>query len=206
MVSAVDESDVGQQWIFNRCSVADSFKIYLDAGHGPSSSVQGQYDPGAVSFGYVENDLTTDLVRRIANICRDRYGICVVENTYGGLYAGRHSEAVRLSCSTFLSIHFNSGGGSGTESYIHSNHAAPGSAELQDIIHNRAIMGTQLFDRGKKDSALAVVNGALPAVLLEVAFIDNPYDMNRYSSRVNAIAEQISAGINEAANNPKCQA
>ena len=204
MVDSVDESDAGQTWVFTRCSTADSFKVYLDAGHGWGSSYDGAYDPGAVSFGYVENELTNELVDKVAALCRDEYGLCVYANTYGGQYKSRHSEAVRLGCSTFLSFHFNSGGGTGTETYIHIYNAATGSAAFQDIMHRWLVAGTGLVDRGQKASAFAVVGGPLPAVLMEVAFIDNAFDMGRYS--VDSVARFIASGINEAAHDPACLA
>ena len=203
-MGSINAGDRSQQWLFNRCSSKDSFKLYLDAGHGQNNRGNGAYDPGAVSLGYEEHSLAVDLARKIAAICRDQYGLCVFTNDDGGYYRERHAEAVRLGCSTLVSLHFNSGGGTGTETYIHSDNAAAGSTILQDIIHRRTVVGTALLDRGQKADSFAVVGGQLPAVLIEIAFIDNASDMGRYASRVNQIASQIAAGIDEAAQNSAC--
>ncbi len=204
VVKTPDESSEQQKWSLSKCSTHDSFKVYLDAGHGWDSSYVGEYDPGACSQGLVEAELTREVVAKVAQICRDQYGLAVVENTYGGLYRYRHSEAVQLACSTFLSFHFNAGGGSGVESYIHSYNAAAGSAAWQQAIHPWLVAGTGLTDRGMMDSELAVCGGKLPSVLMELGFIDSSYDMGAYDA--DRVARFIAAGINEAASNPACQA
>ena len=205
-VETYNSNDQTQRWVLNECSTRDSFKIYLDAGHGWSSSTTGVYDPGAQALGYVEAGLTVDLVNRIAEICQNKYGLCVYSNAdIGGLYWERHPEAVDLGCSTFLSIHFNAGGGTGSESYIHSYNAASGSAAFQDIMHSWLLFGTGLTDRGQKSAALAVTGGSLPSVLLEICFIDSISDMMTYNANIDRIAEAIALGISEAADDPTCQ-
>lgn len=204
VVKTPDASSAQQKWQLRKCSTHDSFKVYLDAGHGWSSSNVGEYDPGACSQDLVEAELTDEVVAKVAQICRDQYGLAVHENTYGGLYRYRHSEAVQLACSTFLSFHFNSGGGTGVESYIHSYNAAAGSAAWQQAIHPWLVAGTGLSDRGMKEAELAVCGGRLPSVLMELGFIDSSYDMGVYDA--DRVARFIAAGINEAASNPSCQA
>lgn len=179
-----------------------AFKVYLDAGHGYNSNGDGGVDPGACSLGYRECDLNSDLVSRIGKEL-DRRGIEYYVG-YGKAYWDRHHEAVDLGCSTFLSIHFNSGGGWGTESYIHSYNAAAGSPAYQDIMHRYLITGTGLYDRGQKRDELAVCGGRLPSVLCEIAFIDNWSDMSTYEGRKNNVASFIAAGLAEASCNGNC--
>lgn len=204
VVQSTDANSAQQKWSLKRCSVHDSFKVYLDAGHGWGSSVVGEFDPGACSQGLREADLTIEVVEKVAQICQDEYGLAVRANTYGGYYWERHSEAVGLACSTFLSFHFNSGGGSGVESYIHSYNAAAGSAAWQQAIQPWLVAGTGLSDRGMKNAELAVCGGKLPSVLMELGFIDSSYDMEMYN--VDKVARFIATGINQAANNVACQA
>ena len=199
--------NAAQHWAISQCSARDSFKIYLDAGHGWGSSNEGQYDPGAGSEGRVEAEMTVEVVEKVAKICQEEYGLLVVANTYGGYYWERHSEAVSMACSTFLSFHFNasaSGTLSGVESYIHSYNAAPGSAAWQRTIHPWLVAATGLSDRGMKTKELAVCGGKLPSVLMELGFIDNEYDMSVYDA--DKVARFIAAGINEAADDYECQA
>ena len=174
--------------------------VYLDAGHGMSSSDEGVYDGGAVGSGYQEADLTKELARLVGKDLESNYDVDVHVNDYGGWYKLRHAEAVSLGCDLLVSIHFNSSGGTGgtgCESYIHSTNAAPGSSALQKAVHPELVKGMALYDRGMKSSRLAVVSGQLPAVLLEVGFIDNSNDMAHYQSRKNIVAHDIAEGIME---------
>lgn len=174
--------------------IVATVRVYLDSGHGASGGAG--FDPGASGSGYQEYRLTEELVSMVANIVRNKYGLDVV--THGDTnYSDRQDEAEANECDFLVSIHFNSFNGSatGSESYIHSLHAAPGSAELQDIMHKHLINGTGLYDRGQKQEQFAVVGGDVPAVLLEICFIDNSSDMAKYQARKQQIAEQLAAGI-----------
>lgn len=177
--------------------------VYLDAGHGMSSSDKGVYDGGAEYDGgsehpsYREADLTKELARLIGEDLESNYDVKVHVNDYGGWYKLRHAEAVSLGCDLLVSIHFNSGGGTGCESYIHSVNAAPGSSILQKDVHPQLVKGMALLDRGMKSAQFAVVSGQLPAVLLEIGFIDNPHDMAQYQSRKQIVAHDIAEGIME---------
>lgn len=185
-----------------RLEHTDAFKVYLDAGHGWNSNGGGGLDVGAVSLGYRECDLTSDLVSRIASQL-DRLGIEYYIGS-GKAYWDRHQDAINMGCSTFLSIHFNSGGGWGTESYIHSYNAARGSATYQSIMHPYLIQGTGLKDRGRKAEAFAVCGGKLPSMLCEIAFIDSASDMNTYQSRKDVVAAKLAQGLKQASGNAAC--
>lgn len=197
-----------QQFVFT-ATTAPEFKVFIDAGHGWNSSAYGSFDPGAIGI-YTENNLTNELTTLLASRCGSR-GIAVVTNAYateetGVPYRLRQSYAASLGCSTFLSIHFNAGGGSGAESYIHTTNAAAGSATFQSIMHPCLVQGTGLRDRGMGKMSLAVCSGDLPAVLLEVGFIDNVYDMDQYQNRKALIASFLAKGLEDASNTSECYA
>lgn len=173
----------------------EGFKLYLDAGHGPGNSGGSWLDPGAVANGYQEYDLNRDLVSRIAQILRNDYGMSVYVNDDGGYYKYRQAEAYAQGCGALVSIHFNSGGGTGSESLIHEYNAATMSDVLQDRIHDDFVNGVGLRDRGQLTQEVAILGGDLPATLLEVAFIDNASDMRVYQSRKDTIAAAIARGI-----------
>lgn len=179
--------------------------IYLDAGHGMGSSNKGQYDSGAVGNGYEEAKLTEELVELTAQYARDLYGMEVYANVGDGVqYWNRQAAAKNLGCTSLVSIHFNAsdGGGTGTESYIHSSNAAEGSSRLQSIMHEHLVDGMGLRDRGKKKASLSVCSGkstGLPATLLEVCFIDNSYDMGKYMKNKDKVARELAEGLYEAA-------
>lgn len=182
-----------------------AFKVYLDAGHGWNSSVTGEYDNGASANGYKEAELTVELCQLIADRL-DAMGVdyefVTGKNTVN--YWLRQTDAKQRACSTFLAIHFNAAGGTGTESYIHSYNAASGSATYQSIVHPYLINGTGLTDRGMKSAAFAVCGGTLPSILCEVCFIDRLSDMTVYQSRKAIIAEQLAMGIKAASLNTAC--
>lgn len=182
--------------------------IYLDAGHGWGSSTPGVYDPGASGNGYREADLTAELVNLVAQYALEQYGVAVYANvgtpSTGVEYWERQADALSRGCTSLVSIHFNASdsGGTGTESYIHSEKAAAGSAQLQSIMHKHLVSGLGITDRGKKQTPLSVCNGSetgLAATLLEVCFIDNSYDINTYIARKDKVARELAAGLYEAA-------
>ena len=171
-------------------------RIYLDAGHGWNSSYDGAYDGGAEGCGYQEAQLTRELVQLIADIASQKYGLDVVTDNAVN-YRQRNQDAYDKGCNYFVSIHFNSGGGTGSESYIHTLNAAPGSSQLQSIMHSKLIEGLGLRDRGKQEERFAVCGGKVPATLLEICFIDNASDMATYQARKQYLAECLAAGLYE---------
>lgn len=178
--------------------------IYLDAGHGLGSSSPGVYDPGALGDGYKEAEQTAELVELTAKYARELYGLNVYTNVNSNVqYWNRQADAAARECTSFVSIHFNAsnGAGTGSESYIHATDAAPGSDTLQSIMHKRLVSGVGLRDRGTKQKELSVCNGSstgIPATLLEVCFIDNASDMQVYRQKVDKVARELAAGLNDA--------
>lgn len=171
----------------------EGFKVYIDAGHGQNSSNNGAFDPGACANGYREADLTQEIANKTATALR-ALGVNAYVNT-SGWYKLRHPQAVALDCDMVVSIHFNSGGGTGSESYIHSRNASWKSADLQTRLHSALTQSMNLNDRGKKKAQLAVVSGKLPACLLEICFIDNQSDLNRYAAQKQQLADALANAI-----------
>lgn len=169
----------------------EGFRVYVDAGHGG-------WDPGASGSGYRECDLTADLAKRVSNYLQSDYGVASYTNLSGNDYKVRHPEAKAMDCSVFVSIHFNASGGTGTESYIHSQNSAAGSKALQSSTHSCLVSALGLYDRGKKNEWFAVVSGPLPSVLLEICFIDKSSDMSTYQGRKDSVAKAIAKGIVQA--------
>lgn len=187
-----------------RMDVADVFgipyyeipelKIYVDAGHGYNDSNNGAFDPGAIGCGYREADLTKELAGKVNSILRNEYGVDTYLNDDGGWYKLRAAEAIAQGCDYIVSIHFNAAGGSGTMSLIHEYNEEPFSWTLQDMVHPRLVEGTNLSDLGQRRQEVAILGGGIPAVLCEVAFIDNSYDMSVYQSRKDTVAHKIAEG------------
>ncbi len=83
-----------------------------------------------------------------------------------------HTELADL----FISIHCNMGGGTGIETYCFSKTGY--SARLAELVQEKISDRTGLYDRGVKTSNFYVIkNTAMPSILIETAFMDNPHDL-----------------------------
>ena len=191
-VPATVRMDIAQRFGFSYAEIPD-LKVYIDAGHGWNSSNNWAMDPGAIGSGTTEWALTSELAQKVGDQLRN-LGVDVYVNDKGGWYKLRQAEAAALGCDLIVSIHFNAMGGSGTESYIHSYNASWMSASLQSKVHTPLVNALGLPDRGQMDMELAVCNG-MPAVLLEVCFIDRWSDVQTYRNRIDAVAYSIAQGI-----------
>ena len=173
-----------------------AFTLYLDAGHIVG---KGGYDSGATGNGYTEAQLTSDLTDRILKICRNEYGLAVVDGkTFGIPYYERTGKAVDLGCTAFLSIHFNAGGGSGCMSIVGGSSRNENSVLLNSIVHpylSKAMSGLHDYGTSYRGDLSVVNNGRIPATLLEIAFIDNSHDMQVYNSRRDSVARNIAEAI-----------
>ena len=96
----------------------------------------------------------------------------------------------------FVSIHFNAFNkrASGTETCISGTTA---SLLLGHSIQSNIVAALKLPNRGLKEHAEFFVlrSTAMPAVLLEICFIDNNHDWRRYVRCQDDVARAIATGI-----------
>lgn len=166
-------------------------KILLIAGHGNG-------DPGACGNGYREADLT----REVAALLNSQFkGVCDAEvadtNKNWYEYLGSHSYNF-TKYDYVLEIHFNSGGGTGTEIFVTTSEAGTGvEAAIMQQISN----AVGYKNRGVKRTNFRVIsrvkNQGVSSALLEVCFIDSSSDVNTYQSRKSDIINAIVSGIAE---------
>ncbi|OPX92709.1 MAG: Sporulation-specific N-acetylmuramoyl-L-alanine amidase [Pelotomaculum sp. PtaB.Bin104] len=152
--------------------------LVIDKGHGGTNS-NGVYDPGACGNGLREADLVDDLGNRIAAKLAP-YDVRIEFAPRSNSLSERAAFANNLKADFFYSLHVNSGGGTGFESYIHPD-AGEETRKLRDSIHGAIVSGflagQGVKDRGKKEANFAVLRETnMPAVLAEYLFIDNPDD------------------------------
>lgn len=154
-------------------------KICIDPGHG-------QHDPGAVGIGGLyEKDVTLSMSKKIGQILQDS-GFDVVytrTNDQTGFPLNQTDNLRRrvhiannAQANLFISVHCNSASKStahGTETFVLSK---GGQAErLADCIQAELIEATGLVNRGVKEANFLVLREtAMPAILVELAFISNP--------------------------------
>lgn len=138
------------------------FKLYLDPGHGGS-------DPGAVTNGLREKDLTLSISLKIGEILANEYNDAAVKMSRTGdtfpTLNQRTKDANAWGADFYLSVHINSGGGTGFESFIYPNSGAP-TTTYQSAIHEEIMKVIGLRDRGKKQGNLHVLRESnMPALL-----------------------------------------
>lgn len=112
------------------------------------------------------------------------------------------AEEVRLANASgadlFIAIHFNAGGGTGCEAFVY-----PGSSAAQYAARMSANVAAALGirDRGLKTASFHVLrNTSMPALLLEVCFVDNVTDRDawsrtHWSELTDAVVSAIDGGI-----------
>lgn len=167
--------------------------IMLDAGHGGS-------DPGAVYNGRQEKDDTLRLTMAIGQILQNR-GIDVEYTRTTDVYSSpvdRARKANQAGVDYFVSIHRNSyptaNEVSGVETLVYDKSGVK-YRMAQEI--NEQLEATGFVNLGVKERPnLAVLRRTqMPAVLVEVGFINSDTDNRLFDQNFNAIAEGIADGI-----------
>ena len=174
--------------------------VIIDPGHGGK-------DPGAVYGHYREKDQTLGVAKRLQVKLAERniHSILTRDKDEFIPLLQRAEIAKKIKDNAvFISIHLNaskSHEASGFESFVFSRNSG-NNKELQDILHGAiAKINTKyrIKSRGKKEagfffSVLREINH-IPAVLLELFFIDADIekikDSNYYSEVATAIATAI---------------
>lgn len=173
------------------------FKLYLDPGHGGS-------DPGAVGNGLQEKNVTLSIALRIRDILINEYNnVSVKMSRTGDTYptlTQRTNEANSWGADYYLSIHINSGGGTGFESYVDTGVNSV-TVNYQNIIHGEIAKVIGLRDRGKKQARFHVIHASnMPALLTENGFIDSASDAAKMKDNnwIEAVARAHVTGLEKA--------
>ena len=174
--------------IFKEC------RICIDAGHGGK-------DPGACSGEFKEKDLTLDiswkLKKRLSRY--KNFKVFMTRETDESLSLSYRCEIANKNlCRLFVSIHINSApnsSASGIETYVYGE----GDKSNGLLFQERLIATTGEKDRGVKTNPLLYVLGStdMPAVLLELGFINNFHDINnlRKAAYRQKLANAIESAI-----------
>jgi len=167
--------------------------VVLDAGHGG-------HDPGAVANGLKEKDLTLDIVKRTINKLK-KYNVKVIATRTTDKFislSGRASTANRNKADLFVSVHINSGGGTGFESFIYNGSIQSSTKSFQHTLHKAIMNKINVKDRGKKSANFAVVRETnMPAVLTENLFVDGDNKSLNKNSVLDNLAQGHADGIAE---------
>lgn len=171
------------------------YRIALDAGHGGS-------DPGAVYKGRQEKDDTLDLTLAVGDILK-KNGIDVYYTRTTDEYETpfkKATDANNSGADLFVSIHRNSSENpnqySGVETLVYSD-----TGLKAEVARN---INIQLEDAGFKNlgvderkNLVVLKRTKMPAVLVEVGFINNDKDNYLFDEEFDSIAQAIADGILE---------
>lgn len=162
-----------------------SIKIYIDQGHNPSS-----YNTGAEGNGFFEQDITYEIGKRLYDLLdnnpafspklsRPSEDTILGTNNSSSLKV-RADEANAYGADLFLSLHTNAAENvraSGSEALVYSPSSTV-AVEIADDILEELHLVTGLRNRGViyRPGLYVLKETKMPAVLVEMGFITNPYD------------------------------
>ena len=162
-----------------------SIKIYIDQGHNPSS-----YNTGAEGNGFFEQDITYDIGKRLyalldknpafePKLSRPNENTILGTNNSSSLRV-RADEANAYGADLFLSLHTNAAENpraSGSEALVYSPSSTVANEIAEDILEELHLV-TGLRNRGViyRPGLYVLKETNMPAVLVEMGFITNPYD------------------------------
>lgn len=173
--------------------MAENRKVIIDAGHG------GQ-EPGAVYEGRQEKEDALQLAFDVGNAL-ERRGISVSYTRVSDVYDSPYEKAAMANASDadiFLSIHRNAmpapGIASGVENLVYEDSGTAGALG-RNI--GEALAEAGWTDLGVKERPGLVVlrNTKIPAVLVEVGFINNEKDNEFLDANMAATADAIADGV-----------
>lgn len=169
--------------------------VMIDAGHGGT-------DPGAVFQGRMEKDDTLQLAFDVGSAL-ERRGIGVEYTRVNDVYDTPYEKAMvgsRSDADLFLSIHRNATAGPGSVSGIMSLvFSADGEAgqHAENINLELERIGWNNLGVVERPGLVVLRKTTMPAVLVEIGFIDNPADNLFLDENMAATADAIADGILE---------
>lgn len=167
--------------------------VVLDAGHGGAN-------PGAVYQGRQEKDDVLALTLAVGRILEDR-GVDVYYTRTTDIYESplqKAQEGNQVGADYFVSIHRNSSPYpnqySGVESLVYNRYGA--AARMAANI-NQQLEAVGFLNQGVNERTnLVVLNRTqMPAVLVEVGFINTDADNQLFDAQFDEIARAIAEGI-----------
>ncbi len=179
-------------------------KIYIDQGHNPSG-----FNTGAEGNGLYEQDITYEIGRRLYNLLSTnsefelRLSRPTPETVRGTSNAtslvDRVDEANDWDADLFISLHVNAAenpDASGNEALIYGSGATVANAVGTQILEQLTLT-TGLRNRGivYRPGLYVLKETEMPAVLVEMGFISNPYDAELLSESPYLFAAGIYRGI-----------
>lgn len=169
-------------------------KVFLNPGHAPN----GNPDPGACGQGLRECDVVKDAADLAAGYLTAA-GVEVVGNIQSDSLEEICRAANASGADIFVSIHCNAfnGEANGTEVEIYPTSSAGKS--LGGCIQRQIVDSLGTTDRGLRERGNLYVlkRTDMPAVLVEMAFIDHAGDAALLRDRIDDFARAIARGVTD---------
>ena len=181
-----------------------SIKIYIDQGHNPRG-----FNTGAEGNGYFEQDITYEIGRRLnillsqnpefeTKLSRPTPDTILGTNNSTSL-STRVNEANSWGADIFISLHNNAAASeraTGNECLVYSP-ASVVAVALGEEILRQLTLTTGLRNRGivYRPGLYVLKKTVMPAVLVEMGFITNPYDADLLANSPYLFATGIYRGI-----------
>ncbi|QQK74196.1 SH3 domain-containing protein [Salicibibacter cibarius] len=173
---------VSASLVSNEEITAPEVKIFIDPGHGGS-------DSGAAGNGLLEKDVVLDISLQAAEVLEEEYlGVDVMMPRTTDEFIELEDRAAMANdwgADYFVSLHNNAfdGSASGFESFIFDGNVSSTTIEKQEEVHQYIANELDATDRGMKTANFSVLrNTTMPAILLELLFIDNAVDAEMLGS------------------------
>src|SRR5699024_11131256 len=167
-------------------------KVFIDAGHGG-------HDGGAASGKLKEADLTLKIAKAVRRRLNKEKGITVKMSRTTDVFLSlteRANLANNWGADIFISVHINSGGGTGFESFVYNGGISSDTKRLQSDVHSAIMKRIDVRDRGKKSANFAVVRQtSMPAILTEHLFVDGDSSALSKSKTIEDLAQGHVDGI-----------
>ena len=174
-------------------AMAADFTVAIDAGHGGS-------DPGATYGSRTEKDDVLRLSKAVGRILTDN-GVNVYYVRTGDEYETpfkKATDANNAAADFFISLHRNSSERenqyNGIESLVYSDSGIRATL-ARNINEELESTGFKNLGVDERPNLVVLKRTNMPAVLVEVGFINNKSDNELFDKNFNAIAQAIADGI-----------
>lgn len=183
-------------------------KIFINAGHSPQWEIDAGItstdpEPGACAFGLQENIIAYSVASLLKTEC-ESFGLKVAEVFQSSSLQEIADSANYSNSDIFVSIHCNAASPSakGTETFY-----CAGSSKgrtIAEFVQKSIVANLQTVDRGVKDDTQSAAGRlyvlrqtAMPAILIELAFLSNEDDAKLLRDYQWRFANAIARGLAE---------